>query len=133
MTDFISGSKSQKLLRKVLGSLEAFLALNAFGGGIYGMTGAGSVPMELLEGSPFRSYFIPSLILFILVGGGFTLAAIATFTRWKSARKLSFAAVAIVLVWLAVQIAIIGYISWMQPVTAVIGLSIFILALIYRY
>jgi len=30
--------------------------------------------------------------------------------------------------WLAVQVSIIGYVSWMQPVTALVALIIFILA-----
>jgi len=39
-----------------------------------------------------------------------------------------FSAVVIVFGWLAVQIAIIGYVSWMQPATAIAGLFILILA-----
>src|SRR6185503_7859661 len=41
------------LLRGVLGGLLAFGALNAFAGGLYGMSGAPDVPREWLEGSPF--------------------------------------------------------------------------------
>ena len=33
-------------IRVVLGTLLAFLALNAFGGGIYGLMGAEGVPVE---------------------------------------------------------------------------------------
>ncbi len=129
--DSPTGSRHQ-VTRITLGVLEAFLALNAFGGGIYGMAGAEGVPLELLEGSPFDSYFIPSLFLFISVGGGFALAAVATFAGWRTSRTFSFAAVTIVFAWLAVQLAIIGYISWMQPVTAVMALMILLLAMKYR-
>jgi hypothetical protein len=119
-------------VRIILGILEGFLALNAFGGGYYGMNGAEGVPIELLDGSPFKSYFIPGLFLFVFVGGSFLLASIAVFTGWRKARMLSFAAVAIVLSWLAVQVYFIGYISWMQPTTAVIALVILVLTFLHR-
>lgn len=125
-------TKSQKTIRFTLGTLEGFLALNAFGGGYYGMSGAEGVPLELLQGSPFKSFFIPGLFLFVMVGGSFLLSAIAVFARWKVAKRLSFWAVGIVLSWLAVQVYLIGYISWMQPSTAVVALVILALTLVCK-
>jgi len=118
---------STKLIRFVLGFLLAFAALNAFGGGYYALAGAEGVPLEWLEGSPFTSYFIPGLILFIVVGGAFLLASVAVFSRFRFARMVSFAAVIVVFGWLAVQFTIIGYVSWMQPVTAVTACVILVL------
>lgn len=118
----------QNSVRYILGSLLAFSALNAFGGGYYGMSGAEGVPLELLVGSPFKNYFIPSLVLFVVVGGSFLFAAIAVFARLPYARLAAYGAVAVVFTWLAVQLAIIGYVSWMQPVTAITGIVILLLA-----
>lgn len=115
-------------LRYVLGGLLAFGALNAFGGGYYGMAGAEGVPEEWLEGSPFEDYFLPSLVLFVAVGGSFLAAAIAVLAKRRIARTAAFAAGAIVLGWLAVETAVIGYVSWMQPVTTLGGLLILLLA-----
>jgi hypothetical protein len=115
-------------IRYALGALLAFAALNAFGGGYYGLTGAKTVPREWLAGSPFSDYFVPSLILFVVVGGSFLVAAIAVFARWRTARLFAVGAALIVLGWLAVQLAIIGYVSWMQPVTAIAAVVIVILA-----
>jgi hypothetical protein len=98
------------------------LALNAFGGGWYGMAGAEGIPLEWLQGSPFQSYFLPSLILFVVVGGSFLFAAFAVFRRTHFARTTVICSVAILFVWLAVQLFIIGYVSWMQPATAIAGL-----------
>jgi hypothetical protein len=120
--------QNPRIIRYVLGTLLAFIALNAFGGGIYGMSGAKGISIRLLKNSPFKDYFIPSLILFVAVGGAFLFASIAVFARFPIARKASFTAVYIVLIWLLVQIAIIGYVSWMQPVTAIVGVVIFLLA-----
>ena len=92
------------------------------------MSGAKGVPTEWLEGSPFSGYFIPSLILFLVVGGSYLFAAVAVFTRIVVARRAAFASGAIVLAWLVVQVAMIGYVSWMQPATAIAGFFVLILA-----
>jgi hypothetical protein len=114
-------------VRYSLGGLLAFGALNALGGGYYGLTGAVGVPTEWLEGSPFADYFVPSLTLLVVVGGSFIVAAIAVFARLRAARFAVFMAAFVVLGWLIVQIGIIGYVSWMQPATAIAGLLILIL------
>jgi hypothetical protein len=103
--------------------------LNALGGGYYGLTGAVGVPTEWLERSRFADYVVPSLILPVVVGGSFAVAAIAVFARLRAARFAVFMAAFVVLGWLIVQIGIIGYVSWMQPATAIAGLLILILGL----
>lgn len=119
--------RSQTIMRYALGVLLAFAALNAFGGGYYAMSGAKGVPIEWLNGSLFQDYFIPGLILFFIIGGAFLISAIAVVGRFRIARVATFTAVVIVFIWLGVQILIIGYVSWMQPVTA--GVALFILFL----
>lgn len=121
-------SKKTKTLHIILGIMLAFGALNAFGGGWYGMSGAEGVPVELLEGSPFSSYFAPSLILFIVVGGSFLTASVMNFAYSRFARIASLASVGVVFIWLIVQLIIIGYISWMQPATATFACGVLILS-----
>ena len=106
-------------LRYALGSLLMLVALNAFGGGFYGMMGAEGVPLELLTDSPFTNYFIPSLILFVCVGGSTLFSSIAVFRKSKFATKAAYLSSLLIIIWLAVQVAIIGYVSWMQPATAI--------------
>jgi predicted CoA-binding protein len=121
-----------KTIRYTLGGLLAFGALNAFAGGWYGLTGARGVPKEWLARSPFSDYFVPGLILFVVVGGALLAAAIAVFAAWRRARLLVLLASAIVLGWLIVQLSIIGYVSWMQPATAAVAVLILALALSLR-
>ena len=111
-----------------LGVLLAFGAINAFAGGWYGLSGAPGVPLEWLAGSPFSNYFAPSLILFVVVGGAFALAAVAVFARLRLARITALLAGIIVLVWIGAQVAIIGYVSWMQPATFIAGVLVLLLA-----
>ncbi len=111
---------------------EAVVALNAFGGGIYGMGGAKNVPREWLEGSPFDDYFIPALILFVGVGGSMSAAAItAGFGGREWGVVLGLIAAVILLDWIVVQVVITGYTSFLQPLFFAVGLLI--LALAWRW
>ena len=103
-------------VRRALVVLFAFVALNAFAGGVYGMSGAEGVPTDLLRGSPFDDYFLPSVILFVAVGGSCLVAAAAALRRHRAMRPVALGAAAVLLVWIVTQLLIIGYVSWMQPV-----------------
>ena len=122
------GEAHPMAIRYPLGSLLAFGALNAISGGYYGLSGAAGVPTEWLDGSPFADYFIPSLILLVVVGGSFVMAAIVVFAGARIARVAALTAGIVVLGWLAAQVAIIGYVSWMQPATAIAGVLVLVLA-----
>ncbi len=107
-----------RLRTRVLTALHIVIALNAIGGGIFGLAGAPGVPAELLRGSPFANYLVPSLILLVVVGGAHAAAGGGVLRRTAGARRLSLAAGVILLAWIGVQVAIIGYVSWLQPAMA---------------
>jgi len=115
-------------IRNSLGWLLAFGALNAFAGGYYGLAGAEGVPREWLDGTPFKDYFYPSLILLVVVGGSCLVAAAAVFAQLRIGRIAAFAAAAVLLIWLAVELLMLGYVSWMQPGTAAGAFVLLILA-----
>lgn len=117
----------ERILRTVEGTLLAVIALNAFAGGYYGMAGAKSVPREWLAGSPFHDYFMPSLFLFVVVGGLSLVAAICVFTGTKHGRLLAMIAGTVMIAWIAIQVSIIGYVSWMQPAVFIIGVVVLLL------
>jgi hypothetical protein len=123
---------NQKFIRILLGCLTGVLAINALGGGFYGMAGAEGVPVEWLKGSPFKDYFIPGLILFAVIGGLFLVATVQLFRAKPGARSLTILSVGVVFIWLSVQVAILGYVSWMQPATAAFALLILFLALVMK-
>jgi hypothetical protein len=116
-----------KWIRPVLGAVLAYLALNAFGGGVYGILGAEGVPVELLRGSPFDSFLIPSIVLFVVVGGSMLAASVMVFRRARLAQWAVVTSMAIVFVWLAAQVAIIGYTSWLQPAVAIAAIIVLLL------
>ncbi|HSN83963.1 MAG TPA: hypothetical protein VLS88_15385 [Polyangiales bacterium] len=118
--------------RFLLGGLLALVAVSAFGGGLFGILGAEGVPREWLRGTPFDSYFVPSLILLVVVSGGSLVAAVVVFRRHRLARPAGWIAGGILLVWIAAQLAIIGYVSWLQPAYFVIATLIIALATALR-
>jgi hypothetical protein len=97
-------------------------------GPAYQHSGAGAVPTGWLKGSPFVDYFVPSLILLVVVGGSFLTAAYAVLAGLRIGRRAALAAGFVVLGWLTAQIAIIGYVSWMQPTIGAAGILVIGLA-----
>ena len=124
--------KTLKVIQYLLGNLLAFMGINAFGGGIYGMMGAKDIPLEWLDGTPFHNFFIPSLILFLIVGGSFLLASIAVFIGHRYAVLVSIFSLLVVYIWLCVQILMIGSVSFLQPATACMASLILLLTLFYQ-
>ena len=107
---------------------ETFVALSAFvagamfvvepSGRLMGMTEA------TLARSPFRSYLVPGIVLFVVVGGTQALAAWAEMRRWPRAGWLSVVAGVVLAGWIVVQVAMIGLGHPMQPSLFVVGVVI---------
>jgi hypothetical protein len=98
------------------------------------------LPLELLTGTPFNNYLIPGLILFIFLGA-FPLLVIYTMIwnpDWRIFQRINIwnqymagwsaaVYVGIMLVgWIVVQVVLIGYQSYLQPVYLLVGISILI-------
>ena len=121
-------TESRAIPRYLLGTLLGIGALSALGGGYYGLCGAKGMPLELLRGSPFHDYFVPSLVLFFIVGGSLLLASVGVLVRFSFGRPAAFWAGWVLLFWITAQISIIGCVSWLQPVTATAALGVIVLA-----
>lgn len=121
-------NRNEKLIQLALKIMLLVIALNAFGGGYYGMSGAKDVPPEWLEGSPFVNYFIPSLILFVCIGGLSLYAFITLVWIKRFSRTISFSAGLVLILWILVQVSIIGFVSWLQPAMMIAGTIIILLA-----
>ncbi len=126
----------QTLLRWLLIFLLLFNAAGAFFGGISLLLdpsgGRIQLPLILLDGSPFRDYFLPGVFL-ILINGILPLTAAAglilrrpraslpLFPRQHWSWTLALLAGIGLIVWIAVQIALLGY--WKEnPIQALYGI-----------
>jgi len=117
-----------KLTKIALIIIQLLVMLNAFGGGWYGMAGAPGVDPAWLDGSPISSYFVPGLFLFVAIGGGMLVATIAWWRRSRLAPWISLGMGGLVMLWIVVQLAIIGSVSPLQPISFVAGAAIATLA-----
>jgi len=113
-----------RLVRISLISIQLLVMLNAFGGGYYGLSGAPGVDPAWLEGTPFSSYFIPSLFLFTVIGGGMAVATAAWLLKSRVAPWLSLGMGVTLMTWIVVQLSMIGYVSWMQPASFAAGVAV---------
>ena len=117
-----------KLTKIALIVIQLLVMLNAFGGGYYGLAGAKDIPLSWLDGSPFDSFFIPSLFLFVVIGGGMLVATIVWLRKSRLAPWVSLGMGALLMLWIVAQVSIIGYVSWMQPTSFIAGAAIVTLA-----
>ena len=112
---------------KAAGCLEVFLSVGALGGGGALMLGARGeiipLPLSALEGSPFETYFAPGLILFCALGLGPLAAARLVWLRHPLAPIAALAVGVALLIWMAVEIAVIGYSNHppLQPFYLLLG------------
>ena len=84
------------------------------------------LPLSALRGSPFTTYFVPGAILFTILGIGPIVAAIFALRRHPVAPFLAFAVGGGLLIWIVVEIGIVGY-SNHPPLQALyLGLGIVI-------
>jgi hypothetical protein len=96
--------------------MEAAMGANALAGAWYAIGGAPGVPTAWLSRTPFDDYRIPGIILGSVVGGSQILASALLWRGASSAKRVSLAAGAVLLTWIVVQLAMIGYVSPLQPV-----------------
>jgi len=111
---------------RLLGVLQIFIGIGAVGGGaafLVDPSGAGiGIDVSLLEGSPFRDYFIPGLVLLAVNGLGSLAGA------WLTLRKQRFAGFAgmglglFLMAWIVIQVSILSGIHWLQILYFALGL-----------
>jgi len=120
----------------VLAALVAFQGLSGIAGGI-GLiadpTGrAIGLDPAWLDGSRFPDYFVPGVILLVVLGIGPLLAAIGILRRLAWAWPASLLVGTALIVWIVVEVAIVGYIAPppLQAIYGAIGVAIVGVALV---
>jgi hypothetical protein len=110
--------------------LEVLVGIGAIGGGVALMAGPRGeiipLPVSALAGSPFADYFVPGAILFAVLGLGPVGAAVLAWRRHPLAPFLAFAVGGALLIWLVVEIVIVGYTNDppLQPIYLGLGIVI---------
>lgn len=108
-------------------AISGLIAISAITGGLAILAGAEDFPLAWLEGSIFKSYTIPALILTIIVGGSALIATILYVKKHRLANKALIAAGAILMGQIIGEIIILNQ---EPPVPTGIEIFYFVLGLI---
>jgi hypothetical protein len=114
--------------------LEIVLSIGALGGGLVLLIAPRGeimpLPLSALAGSPFETYLVPGLILFGVLGLGPLVAAALAWPRHPLAPMAAFVVGVGLLIWVAVEVAIIGYSNEppLQAMYAILGVAIVLVA-----
>jgi hypothetical protein len=96
-----------------LGVLQAFIGIGAVAGGLSLVLDPSGrnlgTPIELLEKTPFTTFLVPGIVLFIVNGLGSFAGGVASFVKHRYAGELAMALGVFLVVWIVVQV------YWMEP------------------
>jgi len=127
--------------------VQLFQAIGALGGGATLMAspkgGIIKMPLSNLDGSPFKDFLIPGIILFVVLGLGPLLASWVLIRQPRSAAlervnpfpheywgwTLSGMIGVGLVIWIAVETLIVPY-NFLQPFYACVGIVIIVLTLL---
>jgi hypothetical protein len=111
----------------ILGCILAFTALGAIPAGLIYLVDTSGVKMgqttALLADSPFTSFLVPGLFLLFVNGLGSAVAAALCFLRNHNAAITGMAIGFILCLWIIIQVYMIGFNSWLQPVFLLVGMT----------
>lgn len=102
-----------------------FIALGALFGGaaaIFDPYQPLGVPLELLEGSPFRNYLIPGIILFTVIGLGNLFSALTALKKNEQQGYISSVFSWALMIWIVVQCIMINAVDFLHILYFILGL-----------
>lgn len=124
------------MITLLIGSLTGLTAITAIIGAVGMLAGLEDFPLSWLDGTPFHSFTIPALILFIMVGGSSLIATILVSKRSHLARRWSVIAGVILSAYILIEMLILNQEgprpSGIEIFYLVMGILILILALFFR-
>lgn len=116
------------------GGLQAFIGVGAVVCGLLLIIEPNGdklgMPLELLSGSPFENYLIPGLLLFSVNGMGNVFAAILSFGKNKYSGYTGMLFGLALIIWIVVQIELIGLVTWLQPFYLLLGILELLLGIV---
>jgi hypothetical protein len=115
----------KKMVSVLEGVLQAFVALCALACGVILMLFPSGrplqMPLSMLADSPFADFFWPGLILFAVIGLGHAAAAMMSFRKHRFS-DLAAAVMGLgLMIWIFVQVSMIGGGHWLQNLYFAIG------------
>jgi len=119
-----AGNQNERWLLDIL----LFNSVSAAAGGISVSGDFVGFPLAWLRHSPFHSYLIPGLVLFVVVGGSAVLAAVAVLREAARARELTMLSGIIMAGWVVSELAFVRLFSFLQVLYFATGIAVIMLA-----
>jgi hypothetical protein len=118
--------------RILLAVLCLFAGLTAIWGGlelVFRPDGSlARAPLSLLERTPFHDFFVPGLLLCVVVGGINTLAGVLIIARHPRADAEAMVSGAVLAAWIVIEVLLTRHVHWLHGVYAMLGLTILAIA-----
>lgn len=113
-----------RFVRGLLLAVGIFNAVSAVGGGL-GLLAPGSlgIPLSLIAGSGFTSYFWPGVLLVVIIGGTQCLAVISELRSADTAAFWTALAGFAMIVWIFVEMAVMGGYSILHGIYFAAGVA----------
>ncbi|MDX2049093.1 MAG: hypothetical protein SFU87_20060 [Chitinophagaceae bacterium] len=119
-------------MKSLLFILIAFIALTATLSGLLMISdpsgGILNLPLSLLEGTPFKDFRIPGILLTATAGGTNLLAVFFNMQRHPRRYQWAIAGGMIISLWIIAQVILIGVVHWLHILYLIIGLLIMLTA-----
>lgn len=119
-------------MKTLLFILVAFVALTSVISGLIMMSDPEGVilnmPVSLLQGTPFRDFLIPGIILATVVGGINLLAVAYNLNRHPSRYNWALAGGLVISGWIVIQMLLIQMVNWLHFLYLGIGILIMLTA-----
>jgi hypothetical protein len=123
-----------RTLRILSGIIYLIVSLGALPSGLlfilYPDGSAMNISVSALANSPFRDYLIPGLFLFTVNGIANFIESVLCFGNRRYYKMFGLVLGILLVIWIAVQVSVIGFTSFLQPVFFSVGLIEMILIII---
>lgn len=126
---------TERRSRKALGVFHVLIGIGALGGGFGAIMdptgGAMGISTDVLRNSPFDSFLIPGLFLFIVIG---LFNVIAGVTAWRGYRYQAYVSgvlCAILSLWIIVQVYMMWAINYLHVIYFFVGVAGVLWAALY--
>jgi hypothetical protein len=90
--------------------ISLFIAITAIIGGILMFTGLENtnLSLNLLQGTPFKDFFIPGILLLIIVGMSSSIASFMQIRNYNLKAEMSFVAGLLLTGWIIIEILLLN-------------------------
>lgn len=115
-------------MRVALLILTSFITLTALPSGLVMMLEPNGSPLglslSLLLNTPFPDFFIPGLVLALIVGGSSLVSLFLLMNQSPVSYKIALAAGVVLAIWMVAELILIPYYHWLQGLYLAIGILV---------